>query len=240
MFSALDAAHQHRAVQCISACLVLIGAACHGSPHAASTFFESEPNNDFLNANPLGAVFPGERLFIRGAISAHYPDPADGFAFLAAVDCDVELVLRADPHGADLDLHVYDPVRDEFVFSFHGPFDPEHGAFGVLGPNTQFHVVVTSASIASAYELEFRCLPPSFAAARGAGPFVALPRPSLHPAEPPLRLPAQLDDYRLRPAREDQTPFRRLPLGFWVEIDATGQVRSGPLIQRRGELLVRE
>jgi hypothetical protein len=132
-------------------------AGCHGSvvyydPPPPPVFSEFEPNDDAFYANDFGYVSPGQHLCIAGNVRDDGFDPQDGFAFTAGGPVVVDFSLHAFCACADLDVWLYDPVRDEFVALFDSPYDPESGQFTVYSQD--FHLVVVSAGGHSDYQLD--------------------------------------------------------------------------------------
>jgi len=138
--------------------LALSLAGCHGSVEVyvppVPVYSESEPNDDAFDANDFGYVAPGDQIVIAGDVRDDGFDPQDGFAFTAAGPVSVEFTLDALCACADLDVWLYDPVRDEFVALFDSPHDPEWGQFTVYSQG--FHLIVVSAGGHSDYRLDVR------------------------------------------------------------------------------------
>ncbi len=138
--------------------LALALAGCHGSVEVyvppVPVYSESEPNDDAFYANDFGYVSAGDQICIAGNVRDDGFDPQDGFAFTAAGPVAVEFTLDAFCECADLDVWLYDPLRDEFVALFDSPHDPEWGQFTVY--SQAFHLVVVSAGGHSDYRLDVR------------------------------------------------------------------------------------
>lgn len=112
-----------------------------GSP--PPPLIELEPNDNALQADCIGEVFPGDRIEIEGHITECCPDPYDGFAFYAAGPVELVLTLFEDSPTADLDLAIYDPGVDAVIQCWETDSHPETGVFRFAG-GAEIHVVLHS------------------------------------------------------------------------------------------------
>lgn len=162
-------------------------AGCHGSAEVVlvpvdPVYVEAEPNDDVTTADDFGYLSPGEHVCIEGSVRDDAYDPQDGFAFAATGPILVDFMLDAGCACADLDVWIYDPVRDEFVGFFDSPSSSESGQFTVYG--AEFHIVVVSAGGDASYRLDVRAsswygLSAADVGASGRGPVVGAAGPAL-------------------------------------------------------------
>ena len=131
---------------------------------------EIEPNDNALDADYIGEVFPGDRVEIEGHITECCPDAYDGFAFYAGGPVELVVTLFEDAAGADLDFCIYDPGIDAVVACWETDAHPETGVFNFAG-GAEFHVVVRSYLGDSSYllRMDVNALPAGtvFAATQG-------------------------------------------------------------------------
>jgi len=185
-------------------------AGCHGSTEvvvvpADPVYVEAEPNDDAYTADDFGYLSPGGHVCIEGSVRDDAYDPQDGFAFTATGPIVVDFVLDAGCACADLDVWIYDPIRDEFVGFFDSPYSSESGQFTVYG--SAFHLVVVSAGGDASYRLDVRAsswygATAADAGALGRGPIVGAAGPAVELGRAPG--PA-LERYRA-PRREAGAP----------------------------------
>ena len=197
-----------------------------GSP--IPLFFEYEPNDAPELANPVGPIRIGDHFRILGHVASFGPDLFDGFALQSLEPCQVELVLYADAF-ADLDVCVYDPVLASHVFCFASPANPEVGAFSIFAAVTDFHLVVSSFSGASSYELDVRVVPLPF------GSFASQARLERAGAEAAPLDPARQAHHegyfrgRQAASADAEEEDERFEPGELIEVDAEGNLRRTPL-----------
>lgn len=115
---------------------------------------EVEPNDDRWHANVLGMLYEEQRIVVAGHVGPGWIDPQDGFALFAGATAPVRVRLLATDPLADLDLCVYDPLRDELVACFASPAASEQGEFVMLGGGGEFQLVVSAFAGASSWRLE--------------------------------------------------------------------------------------
>lgn len=182
----------------LSAVLCVLAAGCHDAHEVVVTkpappvYGETEPNDDVFGADDFGYLVPGDEFGIVGSVRDDPYDPQDGFAFTAAGPIVVDFVLDAQCACADLDVWLYDPLRDEFVAVYDSPHAHEHGSFTVYGQ--AFHLVVVSAAGDAPYRLDVRASA-TYAALAADGPAVSVGAPGVVPVLP--RAPsAALEGYR--------------------------------------------
>jgi hypothetical protein len=134
----------------------------HGCEECSTTvvLVEQEPNDWAAVANFAGFLSPGDRFEIHGHVAEWGPDLFDGFAFVTAEPCHVEVRLWIEDPSADLDLCLYDPQVGGFAFCFETSANPEAGSFEILQAGKEFHLVVTSFVGASAYRLDVEAFEP--------------------------------------------------------------------------------
>lgn len=142
------------------AALAVLAAACHhgGSDHVIFVTepilaTELEPNEVVEDANFLGFVRPGREFLIDGFVADAGPDQVDHFAFEVGEPVEVEFYLDALVGNGDLDVCIYDPVLDEYVFCFENPGN-EHGFFSAPFVGEEFQIAVYSFEGSAEYELD--------------------------------------------------------------------------------------
>jgi hypothetical protein len=183
-------------------------------PPGPLVLFEVEPNDSIFQPNLVGELDPYEDVRIRGFIDDSGFDPFDGFLFEVDGPSTIEVVLRADWTGADLDVCAIDDWTGLEIACFQSPHDPEVGSFTIAAPlGAAFHLAVNSFLGASAYSLDVVALP------------LALATSAEEPAAAPD--PARAGRFRtyVAPARgateaDDEPLVRR---GLWIEHDADGR-----------------
>jgi hypothetical protein len=156
-----------RRALCALPLLALATACSRTSGVGYGGLYESEPNDYAFNADHFGVVYPGDFLSIGGRITDSGSDPFDGFAFTAGAPMTVTFELWIDAPAADLDVSIWDPQLGGFIATFESPFDPETGAFDVLGGGLDFHIVIDSFVGTSSYTLDVDCRPLYSAATAG-------------------------------------------------------------------------
>lgn len=161
---------------------------CDGGGGGVPTFLESEPNDIPADADFIGTLFPGDRLFIDGFVADDLSDPFDGFAFTAGEPLHVDFELFIHAPGADLDVCLYDPQIDETVACFATADSPERGGVDVFSGGLDFHLVIESFVGDASYSLELNVFPllARTALDAGAASVQAVGARSEHATEAPL------------------------------------------------------
>jgi hypothetical protein len=113
---------------------------------------ESEPNDTAWLAPWFGSLFAGESIFVGGFSTDDGSDPQDGLAFTGYGPCRIDFTLYVDDPWADLDVWVYDPELDQFVYAFTSPYGDESGTFWIQSA-ADFQLVIVPSSGASTWTL---------------------------------------------------------------------------------------
>jgi hypothetical protein len=125
---------------------------CHdcGPP----VFLEIEPNDVPAQANSLGTLYPGDWLAIEGRLSEFGPDLLDGFTLRSGTAIQIQFALYEGASGADFDVCLYDPDTGQYVYCWETSAHPETGAFSILGPGKDVHLVLSPFLGDAPYRLE--------------------------------------------------------------------------------------
>jgi hypothetical protein len=142
-------------VALVSACeggVVVHGPPPPPPPPPPPVWSESEPNDFPWEAPWFGSLFPGEATFVAGFSTDDGSDPQDGLAFTGYGPCRIDFTLFVDDPWSDLDVWVYDPDLDQFVYAFTSAYGDESGTFWVDAPK-DFHLVIVPSYGASTWTL---------------------------------------------------------------------------------------
>lgn len=167
--------------------LILASTACSGHvavhpvplpppPPPPPVWWEGEPNDTAWLAPWFGSLFPGESIQIVGHATDDGSDPQDGLAFTGFGPCRIDFTLYVDDPWSDLDVWVYDPAIDEFLYAFDVPYGNESGTFW-LDATQEFHLVIVPSFGSSNWTMVVSAAGQGIASA--AAPGLPAPTPSL-------------------------------------------------------------